>query len=114
MRILPADADTARAGAPIQVPYADPSLAILRSGTGERLAGVVATLVPDGVLADTARPSVPPPLGARATGQASNRRNHAAFDPAGALAGDRTFAPRTLKRPGSGIAAIETRKEAAP
>jgi response regulator NasT len=56
VRILLADDDAARAGALIKVLSADPSLTILRLAPGELLADAVATLAPDVVLVDMARP----------------------------------------------------------
>src|SRR6202042_1260375 len=56
VRILLADDDAARAGALIKVLSADLSLTILRPEPGELLAAAVATLVPDVVLVDMARP----------------------------------------------------------
>src|ERR1019366_325805 len=56
VRILLADDDTARASALIKVLSADPSLTILRPAPGELLADAVATLAPDVVLVDMARP----------------------------------------------------------
>ncbi|MGE0417054.1 MAG: ANTAR domain-containing response regulator [Acetobacteraceae bacterium] len=56
MRVLLADDDAERAGALARVLSADPGLTVLRLGGGELLADAVATLNPDIVLVDMARP----------------------------------------------------------
>ncbi len=56
MKVLLADDDADRAGALIKVLSADPGLIILRARPGEFLADAVASLKPDIVLVDMARP----------------------------------------------------------
>lgn len=56
MRVLLADDDAERAGAVARVLTADPGLTVVRLKTGESLADAVASLAPDVVLVDMARP----------------------------------------------------------
>lgn len=56
MRVLLADDDAERAGAVARVLAADPGLTVVRLTQGESLADAVASLVPDVVLVDMARP----------------------------------------------------------
>ena len=56
MKVLLADDDAERAGAVARVLAADAGLTVLRLKPGESLAGAVASLAPDVVLVDMARP----------------------------------------------------------
>ena len=56
MKILLADDDAERAGAVAHILAADPGLTVLRLKQGESLADAVASLLPDVVLVDMARP----------------------------------------------------------
>jgi response regulator NasT len=56
VRVLLADDDAERAGAVARVLAADPGLTVVRLTQGESLADAVASLVPDVVLVDMARP----------------------------------------------------------
>ncbi|HEX4366627.1 MAG TPA: ANTAR domain-containing protein [Rhodopila sp.] len=56
MRVLLADDDAERAGAVARVLAADPGLTVVRLTQGESLADAVASLAPDVVLVDMARP----------------------------------------------------------
>lgn len=56
MKVLLADDDAERAGAVARVLAVDPGLVVLRMKAGEALADAVASLAPDVVLVDMARP----------------------------------------------------------